>query len=129
MGAFVISPLPSFLLESVQTAGSLRSTGITPLHSYYRPLRHHPKDGFVDRLSGFSFLPPCYPSYRALAFALVRLFLTEYASLPWTHLHAGLSRRTRIFLLVHHCGSVPVHHTHQSLQLKMQPSESSGGNL
>src|SRR5258708_29152854 len=51
------------------------------------------EDGFVDRLSGFSFLPPCYPSYRALAFALVRLFLTEYASLPWTHLHAGLSRR------------------------------------
>jgi len=24
----------------------------------------------------------------------------------------------RISLLVHHCGSVPVHHTHQSLQLK-----------
>src|SRR3984893_18476700 len=40
MGAFVISPLPSFLLESLQTAGSLRSTGITPLRSYYRPLRH-----------------------------------------------------------------------------------------
>src|SRR5258707_5954142 len=52
------------------------------------------EDGFVDRLSGFSFLPPCYPSYRALAFALVRLFLTEYASLPWTHQHAGLSRRS-----------------------------------
>src|SRR6202049_2648220 len=45
--------------------------------------------GFQDSVS----FPPCYPSYRALAFALVRLFLTEYASLPWTHLHAGLSRR------------------------------------
>jgi hypothetical protein len=59
-----------------------------------RGLVHHPKDGFVDRLSGFRFLPPCYPSYRALAFALVRLFLTEYASLLWTHQHAGLSRRS-----------------------------------
>src|SRR5258707_9221434 len=54
------------------------------------------EDGFVDRLSGFSFLPPCYPSYRALAFALVRLFLTEYASLPWTHQHAGLTRRSLV---------------------------------
>src|SRR6266478_9286980 len=35
----------------------------------------------------------------------------------------------RISLLVHHCGSVPVHHTHQSLLLKMQSSESSGDNL
>jgi hypothetical protein len=34
-----------------------------------RWLAHHPKDGLVDRLSGFS----CYPSYRALTFALVRL--------------------------------------------------------
>jgi hypothetical protein len=27
----------------------------------------------ADSPSGFSFLPPCCPSYRALAFALVRL--------------------------------------------------------
>src|SRR5271167_1124467 len=44
-------------------------------------------------------------------------------------LHAGLSRRTRIALLHHRCGSVPVHHTHQSLPSKMQSSESSGENL
>src|SRR6266436_1452078 len=160
MGVFVISPLPSLLLEPAQTAGSLRSTDVTPLHRYYRPSRHplafpptsrcsgytaslcsadfaagrggllqllgaslpsccryypagvvrrigqistvhiaftpsrgarppgvnvfeatyaftfvtarwlahHPKDGFVDRLSGFSFLPPDYPSYRASDF-------------------------------------------------------------
>jgi hypothetical protein len=46
-------------------------------------------------------------------------------------LHAGLSRRTRISLLVHHCATVPVHHIHRSLRSlpqKMQ-SESSGGNL
>src|SRR6185369_9428750 len=44
-------------------------------------------------------------------------------------LHAGLSRRTRIALLLQHCGSTAVHHTHRSLPLKMQSSESSGGNL
>src|SRR5664280_497437 len=39
MGAFVISPLPPFLLEPLQTAGSLCSTDITPLPRYYRPGR------------------------------------------------------------------------------------------
>src|SRR5260370_13408217 len=39
-GVFVISPLPSFLLESLQTAGPLRSTAITLLRSYCGPLRH-----------------------------------------------------------------------------------------
>jgi len=32
---FVISPLPPVLLESLQTAGPLRSAGITPLLRYY----------------------------------------------------------------------------------------------
>src|SRR5438309_11820335 len=39
MGAFLISPLPPLLLEPLQTAGPLRSTGITPLPRYYRPSR------------------------------------------------------------------------------------------
>src|SRR6202162_4968418 len=39
MGAFVISPLPPFLLEPLQTAGSLCSADITPLPRYYRPSR------------------------------------------------------------------------------------------
>src|SRR5271155_5693283 len=39
MGAFVISPLPPVLLESLQTAGPLRSTDVTPLPRYYRPSR------------------------------------------------------------------------------------------
>src|SRR5260221_8959009 len=58
MGAFVISPLPSFLLESLQTAGSLRSTGITPLLRHYRPLRHPlavPPISRCLRLYGFLF--------------------------------------------------------------------------
>src|SRR5450755_1248560 len=40
MGVFVISPLPSWLLEPLQTAGLLRSTDITPLLRYYEPIRH-----------------------------------------------------------------------------------------
>ncbi len=34
------------------------------LHLRYGPrTRSRPEDGSVDRLQGFSFLPPCYPSY------------------------------------------------------------------
>jgi hypothetical protein len=40
MGVFVIAPLPPMLSKALQTVGSLRSTGITPLHHYYGPLRH-----------------------------------------------------------------------------------------
>ena len=59
MGAFVISPLPSFLLESLQPAGSLRSTGIAPLRSYYRPLRHPLAFPPISRcLRLFGFLSP-----------------------------------------------------------------------
>src|SRR5271167_3833944 len=36
-GAFIMSPLPSMLPEEVQTAGSLCSAVITPLHSSYGP--------------------------------------------------------------------------------------------
>src|SRR5271155_1349827 len=39
MGAFVISPLPPVLLESLQTAGPLCSADVTPLPRYYRPSR------------------------------------------------------------------------------------------
>ena len=61
-----------------------------------RRLAHHPYDGFVDRLLGLGFPPPYYPSYRALASTLVSFVLTECTSFRWTHLHAGLSRRTVI---------------------------------
>ena len=39
MDAFIISPLPPILSEALQTAGPLRSTGITPLHHYFGPIR------------------------------------------------------------------------------------------
>ena len=59
-----------------------------------RCLAHHPKDGFVDRLSGFDSSPPCYPSYRVLASTLVRFSSPNTPAFPWTHQHAGLSRRS-----------------------------------
>ena len=40
MGAFLISPLPPVLTQALCAAGSLDSTGVTPLHSYSGPSRH-----------------------------------------------------------------------------------------
>ena len=40
MDAFVISSLPSPMLETLQMAGPLRSADITPLHRYYGPSRY-----------------------------------------------------------------------------------------
>src|SRR6516162_4108946 len=56
MGAFLISPLPPILLEPVQTAGPLGSTGITPLLRYYEPLQDplvFPPISWVLQLYGF----------------------------------------------------------------------------
>src|ERR1700687_617152 len=40
MGVVVISPSPPVLPEELQTAGPLCSTGVTPLHRYFGPVRH-----------------------------------------------------------------------------------------
>ena len=40
MDAFVISSLPSLWSETLQTAGLLRSTGVTPPQRYFEPIRH-----------------------------------------------------------------------------------------
>jgi hypothetical protein len=50
-GDFIISPLPPFVVRGISTAGCLRSTGVTPLLSYYSPIRHPP---VFDLLPGFS---------------------------------------------------------------------------
>src|SRR6266568_6784245 len=81
MGVFVISPLPSFLLESLQTAGLLCSTAITPFRCYYGPIRHplafHRFPGFASYTAsllpllswrdeeGFSSCSTC-PCHRAI---------------------------------------------------------------
>ncbi len=58
MGAFIISPLPPFLIQTSCAARSLRSAGVTPLLRYYGPSRH--------RLA-FSRFPGCagYTAYLA----------------------------------------------------------------
>src|SRR5260370_33917477 len=62
MGVFVISPVPPVLLESLLRAGSLRSMAITPLPSYYGPLRlplaFHRFPGFASY--AVSLLPPSF---------------------------------------------------------------------
>src|SRR6266404_4924283 len=50
-GAFVISPLPPFLIKTACAAGPLRSAGITPLLRYYGPGRHRLA---FDRFPGFA---------------------------------------------------------------------------
>src|SRR5580704_8503416 len=77
MGVFVISPLPSFLLESLLTAGPLRSTAITPLHSYCGPLRHplafHRFPGFASYAA--SLLPPSFMTGRGGLLQLLNMSL------------------------------------------------------
>src|SRR5208282_5701877 len=51
MDAFVISSLPCLWSETLQTAGPLRSTAITPLRRYCGPIRH---PLVFDRLPGVS---------------------------------------------------------------------------
>ena len=57
MGEFVISPLPLVLTMESCAAGPLRSAGVTPLHSYYGPIRHplafgrFPENGYTAYLS------------------------------------------------------------------------------
>ena len=54
MGAFVISPSPSRLKETLQTAGPPRSTGVTPLRRYYGPVRHPHAFGRFPGLTGYT---------------------------------------------------------------------------
>src|SRR5260370_8291579 len=64
--AFVISSLPSPMLETLQMAGPLRSTDITPLHRYYGPVRPPLVFGPLPAFPG-------YPPYLAPALS------------PWSH--------------------------------------------
>src|SRR3954471_8118109 len=54
MGAFVISPLPPVLVKESQTAGPLRSAGITPPHRSYGPLRRPLTFGRLPGVSGYT---------------------------------------------------------------------------
>src|SRR6266478_1340421 len=57
MDAFVISSLPSPMLETLQMAGPLRSADITPLHRYYGPSRHPLVFGRLPGFAGYTAYP------------------------------------------------------------------------
>ncbi len=71
-------PCLPFLLESLLTAGSLRSTAITPLHSYCGPLRHplafHRFPGFASYAA--SLLPPSFMAGRGGLLQLLDMSLS-----------------------------------------------------
>src|SRR5450756_1678148 len=54
MDAFVISSLPSPMLETLQMAGPLRSADITPLHRHYGPSRHPLVFGRLPGFAGYT---------------------------------------------------------------------------
>src|SRR5712691_6540225 len=54
MDAFVISSLPSPMVETLQMAGPLRSADITPLHRYYGPSRHPLVFGRLPGFAGYT---------------------------------------------------------------------------
>src|SRR6202521_6387534 len=54
MDAFVISSLPSPMLETLQMAGPLRSADTTPLLRYYGPSRHPLVFGRLPRFAGYT---------------------------------------------------------------------------
>src|SRR6266700_7802264 len=54
MDAFIISSLPSPMLETLQLAGPLRSADLTPLHRYYGPSRHPLVFGRLPGFAGYT---------------------------------------------------------------------------
>src|SRR5215469_314709 len=59
IGAFVISPLPPFLIQTACAARPLRSTGIAPLLRYYGPGRHRLAFARFPGFAGYtSYLAP-----------------------------------------------------------------------
>src|SRR5580693_6455877 len=78
MGVFVISPLPSLLLEPLQTAGPLRSPDITPLFRYYGPVRHPLA---VPRFPGFAgYTVPCSADFATGRGGLLQLLGASLSS-------------------------------------------------
>jgi hypothetical protein len=68
--------------------------------------------GFAYFLGVFKTLP----SYRALASTLARIFSLNAPAFRWTHLHAGLARRTAIVILRQLLGI----HAHIDVELRIE---------
>src|SRR6516165_2364315 len=54
IGAFVISPLPPFLIQTACAARPLRSAGVTPFLRYYGPGRHRLAFGRFPGFAGYT---------------------------------------------------------------------------
>src|SRR3954463_3728992 len=54
MGGFIISPLPPVSVKELQTAGPLRSAGVTPPRRYCGPLRHPLAFGRLPGVAGYT---------------------------------------------------------------------------
>src|SRR3954464_4793678 len=54
MGGFIISPLPPVSVKELQTAGPLRSAGVTPPRRYCGPLRHPLAFGRFPGVAGYT---------------------------------------------------------------------------
>src|SRR5260221_4398588 len=113
MDAFVISSLPSPMLETLQMAGPLRSADITPLHRYYGPSRH---PLVFDRLPGFA----GYTAY--LAPTISRRDEEGFSSClacPCHRAVASTPPRQRC-----HIGQISAPHAAFALRLRARPSVS-----
>src|ERR1700688_3910168 len=110
MDAFVISPLPSPMLETSQMAGPLRSADIAPLHRYYRPSRHPLVFGRLPGFAGYTaYLAPTISRRDEAGFSSCSHVLVTVLSLP--------PRRGDIRI-----GQSSAAHAAFALQLKARPS-------
>src|SRR5438477_11887414 len=83
MDAFVISSLPSLTLETLQMAGPLRSTDITPLPHYSGPSRHPLVFGRLPGVAGYTaYLAPAISRRTRRPSPVARHVLVTVPSLP-----------------------------------------------
>src|SRR5262245_2787244 len=102
MGAFIISPLPSFLMQASCAARFLRSTNVTPLHRYCEPSRRrlvvHPFPG-SNRLSDVPASADFSVGTRTVS-PVARLALVIVPSLPPRRSDASLFGQFDDFIIL-----------------------------
>src|SRR5271165_3314350 len=102
MDAFVISSLPSLWSETLQAAGPLCSTDITPLRRYYGPGRHPLAFDRLPGCAGYTIYPAPAISRRGeegFASPVARHVLVTVLSLPPRRSEGAASIRFRLPML------------------------------
>src|SRR3981189_1518768 len=103
--AFIISSLPSPMLETLQMAGPLCSTDITPLHHCYGPVRLPLVFGRLPGFAGYTaYLAPAISRWdeEGLSSCLACPCHRAVASTPPRR--SAVSVRFRLFMLPSPCG-------------------------